>query len=63
MLVALGLTARETLPQRIDASMSKLAPPGTHLVIDSYLPNTVFSNSVVRAAGLVRMLFSSCPTM
>jgi hypothetical protein len=28
-----------------------------------YLPNTVFSNSVVRAAGLARIFFSSSPTM
>ena len=28
-----------------------------------YLPNTVFSRSVVRAAGLVRIFFSSSPTM
>lgn len=28
-----------------------------------YLPNTVLSSSVLRAAGLVRMRFSSCPTM
>jgi hypothetical protein len=30
---------------------------------DVYLPNTVFSRSVVRAAGLVRIFFSSSPTM
>jgi hypothetical protein len=64
VLVAVGLVGAQNPLHRIDASMSELAaPPGTHLVIDSYLPNTVFSNSVVRAPGLVRMLFSSCPTM
>ena len=32
-------------------------------VIDTYFPNTVFSRSLVRAAGLVRIFFSSSPTL
>ena len=33
------------------------------LRLPGYLPNTALSRSVVRAAGLVRIFFSSSPTM
>ena len=42
---------------------SSYALMGLGLLAVGYLPNTVFSSSVLRAAGLVRMLFSSWPTM
>ena len=59
-----GLLATLALQRMISSSRLSVRNSYNMLQLSvCYLPNTVFSRSVVRAAGLVRIFFSSSPTM